>query len=157
WIENKKPSALATATGLVCGLVAITPASGFVGPIASIAIGIIAGGVTYLAVFLRSKKARVDDTLDVWGAHGIGGVVGALLTGVFAEKVINSAGANGLLFGNPGQFLTQLIAVAVTATYSFIVTLLLFAVLSRFKLRVSDKEELEGLDQAAHGEDAYRL
>ncbi|MGZ3598503.1 MAG: ammonium transporter [Ktedonobacterales bacterium] len=157
WIENKKPSALATATGLVCGLVAITPASGFVGPMASIAIGIIAGGVTYLAVFLRSKKARVDDTLDVWGAHGIGGVVGALLTGVFAEKVINSAGANGLLFGNPGQFLTQLIAVAVTATYSFVVTLLLFMLLSRFKLRVSDKEELEGLDQAAHGEDAYRL
>jgi ammonium transporter, Amt family len=157
WIENKKPSALATATGLVCGLVAITPASGFVGPMASIAIGIIAGGVTYLAVFLRSKKARVDDTLDVWAAHGMGGLVGALLTGVFAEKVINSAGANGLLFGNPGQFLTQLVAVAVTATYSFVVTLLLFLLLSRFKLRVSDKEELEGLDQAAHGEDAYRL
>ena len=157
WIENKKPSALATATGLVCGLVAITPASGFVGPIASIAIGIIAGGVTYLAVFLRSKKARFDDTLDVWAAHGIGGVVGAILTGVFAEKVINSGGANGLLFGNPGQFLTQIVAVVVTAVYSFIVTLLLFMVLSRYKLRVSDKEEIEGLDQAAHGEEAYRL
>ncbi len=136
WAENKKPSAMATATGAVCGLVAITPASGFVGPVASMAIGLIAGVVTYLMVLFRNKKTRIDDTLDVWGAHGMGGVVGAILTGVFAEKLINSAGNNGLLFGNPGQLLTQILAVAATATYAFIMTLLILKGLSIFGLRV---------------------
>jgi ammonium transporter, Amt family len=101
WAEHKKPSALATATGAVCGLAAITPASGFVGPIASIAIGVIAGLVTYLVLHLRSKYMHIDDTLDVWAAHGMGGVTGIILTGVFAEQAINSTG-KGLLFGNPG-------------------------------------------------------
>ena len=91
WAENKKPSALATAIGAVCGLIAITPASGYVGPMASIAIGTIAGLVTYLALHLRSKYLPIDDTLDVWAAHGMGGVTGVILTGVFAEKAINGA------------------------------------------------------------------
>jgi len=98
WMQNGRPSALATVTGAVCGLVAITPASGFVGPLSSIAIGIIGGLVTYMMLLFRSRRTQIDDTLDVWAAHGMGGVTGALLTGVFAEKVINSAGANGLLW-----------------------------------------------------------
>lgn len=158
WLHTKKPSAMATATGAVCGLVAITPASGYVGPIASIAIGIISGVVTYVALYLRTTKVRIDDTLDVWAAHGIGGFSGALLTGLFAEKAINAAGNNGLLFGNPGQLGVQLLAVLVTACYSFIVTYLLLKILSlKFKLRVSASEEKKGLDMAIHGESGYRL
>lgn len=157
WAENKKPSAMATATGAVCGLVAITPASGFVGPIASIAIGIIAGVVTYLMLLIRTKRTRIDDTLDVWAAHGMGGVVGALLTGIFAEKAINSAGNNGLLFGNPGQFWVQCLAVAVSLSYSFVITFILLKLLTPLKLRVSSEEEAEGLDLAVHGEEGYRL
>lgn len=158
WKEHKKPSALATATGAVCGLVAVTPASGFVGPIASIAIGIIAGVVTYLALLLRTKKIPVDDTLDVWAAHGVGGVTGAILTGVFAEKVINSAGNNGLLFGNPNQLAIQMFAVVVTALYAFFGTWVILKLLSfRMELRVSKAEETKGLDEAIHGEAGYVL
>ncbi len=157
WAEHKKPSAMATATGAVCGLVAITPASGFVGPIASIAIGIIAGVVTYLMLLLRSKKTTIDDTLDVWAAHGMGGVTGAILTGVFAEKAINSAGNNGLLFGNPSQLLVQILAVSVTLVFSFVMTFILLKLLTPLGLRVSEKEEAEGLDLAVHGEEGYRL
>jgi Amt family ammonium transporter len=157
WIQHGRPSALATATGAVCGLVAITPASGFVGPLSSIAIGIIGGLVTYMMLLFRSKKTSIDDTLDVWAAHGMGGLTGAILTGVFAEKVINSAGANGLLFGNPGQLLTQIFAVAVTAVYAFVVTFVLLKFLSFMGLRVTDREEALGLDLAAHGEEGYRI
>jgi Amt family ammonium transporter len=157
WAENKKPSAMATATGAVCGLVAITPASGFVGPMASIAIGIIAGVVTYLMLLFRSKRTRIDDTLDVWAAHGMGGVTGAILTGIFAEKAINSAGNNGLLFGNPGQLWIQLLAVAVSVTYSFVITYLLLKLLAPMKLRVSSEDEAQGLDLAVHGEEGYRM
>lgn len=156
--QHKKPSAIATATGAVCGLVAITPASGFVGPVASVSIGIIAGVATYLALVIRSKKIKIDDTLDVWAAHGIGGVSGAVLTGVFAEKAINMAGNNGLLFGNPTQLGIQIFAVFVTALYSFIVTYGILKLLSiKFHLRVGIKEEKQGLDIAVHGEPGYRL
>ena len=159
WAENKKPSAMAAATGAVCGLVAITPASGFVGPVASLAIGIIAGVITYAAVFIRSNKVQIDDTLDVWAAHGVGGLVGAVLTGIFAEKIINGAGANGLLFGNPKQLLIQIIAVAAAAIYSFVATWVILKILVAFKipLRVSSSEEVQGLDLAVHGEAGYRL
>jgi len=108
-------------------------------------------------LLLRTKKMEIDDTLDVWAAHGMGGLTGALLTGVFAEKVINSAGANGLLFGNPQQLLVQIIAVAATVTYSFVVTFLLLKILSIMGLRVTDREEAIGLDIAAHGEEGYRI
>jgi Amt family ammonium transporter len=157
WAENKKPSAMATATGAVIGLVAITPASGFVGPMASIAIGVIAGVVTYLALFLRSKRTRIDDTLDVWAAHGMGGVVGALLTGVFAETAINAAGHDGALFGNIGQLGIQALAVLVSLSYSFVVTFILLKLLTPLKLRVSQEDEARGLDLAVHGEEGYRL
>jgi len=158
YAENKKPSAMGTATGAVCGLVAITPASGFVGPMASIAIGLIAGAITYLAMHYRSKKTSVDDSLDVWAGHGVGGVVGALLTGVFAEKAINSAGANGLLFGNAAQLGVQALAVVACAAYAFVATYIILKVLDEFiGLRVPAKEEELGLDLAVHGEAGYRL
>jgi ammonium transporter, Amt family len=157
WAEKKKPSAMSTAIGAVCGLIAITPASGFVGPMASLAIGIISSLVSYLALYLRSQRTQIDDTLDVWAAHGISGVTGVLLTGVFAEKAINNAGNNGLLFGNPTQFGIQLLAVFVTLAYSFGMTFLLLKVLAPLGLRVSAQEEAEGLDVAVHGEEAYGL
>lgn len=158
WAQNRKPSALATATGAVCGLVAITPASGFVGPIASIAIGIFAGVVTYIALMYRSLRTKVDDTLDVWAAHGMGGLVGAVLTGVFAEKAINSLGNNGLLFGNSAQVGIQILAVVVTATYAFLATYIILKILSIVSpLRVNVSDEEKGLDLAVHGEAGYRL
>jgi Amt family ammonium transporter len=156
--EHKKPSALAGAIGAVCGLVAITPASGFVGPISALAIGIIAGVVTYLAAHWRTRMTTIDDTLDVWAAHGIGGLTGAVLTGVFAERAINAAGNNGFLFGNPEQLLVQVLAVAVTALYSFVMTYVILKLLSLWlPLRVSSSDEEEGLDLAVHGEVGYRL
>jgi Amt family ammonium transporter len=159
WAENKRPSAMAAAIGAVCGLVAITPASGYVGPVASIAIGILGGAVTYLAVYIRGRAIKIDDTLDVWAGHGMGGLTGAILTGVFAEKAINAAGADGALFGNPHQLVVQLIAVVAVGIYSFVATWVILKVLSlvRFPLRVSQKEEAEGLDMAVHGEAAYRM
>jgi Amt family ammonium transporter len=159
WAEKRKPSAIAAAIGAVCGLVAITPASGYVGPVASIAIGIIAGVITYLAVHVRGKKIKIDDTLDVWAGHGIGGLTGAILTGVFAEKAINSAGANGLLFGNPHQLLVQIIAVCASGIYAFVATYLILKVLMLIgmPLRVSSSDEAEGLDVAVHGEPGYQL
>ncbi|MBI4133660.1 ammonium transporter [Candidatus Uhrbacteria bacterium] len=159
WAEHRKSSAMAAATGAVCGLVAITPASGFVGPIASIAIGIIAGVITYAAVYLRTTKIKIDDTLDVWAAHGIGGLTGAILTGIFAEKAINAAGNNGLLFGNPDQLTVQIIAVVAVGIYAFVATWLILKVLSLIglPLRVSSSDEEQGLDLAVHGEAGYRL
>ncbi len=108
-------------------------------------------------LLFRSRRMHVDDTLDVWAAHGMGGLTGAILTGVFAEQAINSAGRNGLLFGNPAQLWTQVLAVAVTLTYSFVVTFLLLKLLAPLGLRVSSQDEAQGLDLAVHGEAGYRL
>ncbi len=158
WAENGKPSAMAAAVGAVCGLVAITPASGFVGPISAIAIGVIAGVITYLAVYWRMNKSSIDDSLDVWAAHGVGGLVGAVLTGFFAEKAVNAVGNDGLLFGNAGLVWTQVVAVCATALYAFIATYIILKVLSMFtSLRVTSQEEEEGLDISSHGETGYRL
>jgi len=158
YAETGKPSAMATVTGAVCGLVVITPASGFVGPISSVAIGIIGGIFTYSVLYLRTKHTTIDDSLDVFACHGVGGITGALLTGIFAEKAINANGANGLLFGNPNQLLIQAIAVIVVAIYSFVVTVIILKLLDRYiGLRVSVKEEKLGLDQAVHGETGYRI
>jgi ammonium transporter, Amt family len=153
WAEKKKPSSMSAATGAVCGLVAITPASGFVGPISALAIGTIAGLATYLALYWLHNYTRIDDTLGVWPAHGIGGFVGALLTGIFAEKVINVSGNNGLLFGNSGQFGIQALVVAVAACYAFIVTYVIVWIINRtVGFRVTEEEEREGLDLAESGE-----
>lgn len=154
WI-NQKPGALGFATGAVAGLVAITPASGYVGPLAAIAIGVAASLICYYAVVLRMKY-RIDESLDVLGVHGVGGAIGALATGIFASKAINSAGANGLLFGNPKQFLVQLATVAIVGVYAFVATWIIAKVIDKVMgLRVVEKEEDVGLDLAQHAETAY--
>ncbi len=156
WIHMGKPNAVGIVTGAVVGLVAITPASGYVGPVEAIIIGALASLVSYTAMYLKNKHTKVDDSLDVFACHGLGGTVGALATGFFASKLINSAGANGLFFGNAGQVETQFIAVAASWIYSFVVTLVLFKVLDMtMGLRVTDEEETVGLDIASHGEEAY--
>jgi Amt family ammonium transporter len=157
WVQYGRPSALAAATGAVAGLVVITPASGYVRPLSSIALAIIGGLVTYLMFLLRNKLTNIDDTLDVWAVHGMGGLMGALLTGVFAEQVINTGGANGLFLGNPGQLVPQIIAVLATTMYSFVVTFLLLKLISFMGLRVDKRDEIVGLDLAAHGEEGYRI
>jgi len=156
WSQFKKPSAIATATGAIVGLVAITPASGYVGPMASIAIGILAGTISYVALLFRTHKTYIDDSLDVWAAHGVGGFTGALLTGVFAEKSINAAGNNGVIFGNWNQLGVQAIAVCTTAMFTVAGTWILLTLLKKImNIRVSKKEEEDGLDISLHGEKGY--
>jgi Amt family ammonium transporter len=157
WIFRGKPTTLGAASGAVAGLVAITPAAGFVGPMSAILIGSIAGVICYLAV-LAKPKLGYDDSLDVVGVHCVGGIVGALATGLFASKLINSAGADGLFYGNPGQLLTQFIAVLVTVVYSFVVSYILFKIIdATMGLRVSTDEEVRGLDISEHQETGYSL
>jgi len=157
WIFRGKPTTLGAASGAVAGLVAITPAAGFVGPMSAIIIGILAGVICYLAV-LAKPKLGYDDSLDVVGVHCVGGMVGALATGLFASKLINPAGGDGLFFGNPGQLWVQFIAVAATLVYSFVVSFILFKVLDlTMGLRVSVDEEVAGLDLSEHQETGYAL
>jgi len=154
WQDNK-PSVLGIITGAVVGLVAITPAAGYVTPLSAIAIGAIAAPISYYAIKFRQRR-NLDESLDVWACHGIGGTWGALATGLFASKVVNPAGADGLLYGNPAQFFVQLITVVVTIVFSFGMTFLISKLLSRFMgLRVSENEEEVGLDISEHGEQAY--
>jgi Amt family ammonium transporter len=156
WLHVGKPNAVGIVTGAVAGLVAITPASGFVGPVEAIAIGIGASMFCYLVMYLKNKYTKIDDSLDVFACHGVGGIWGALATGIFASKMVNSAGANGLLLGNASLLIAQLTAVCVIGIYSFVMTLILFKVLDKtMGLRVTDSEEIEGLDIAQHGEKAY--
>jgi ammonium transporter, Amt family len=157
WWHTGKASAVGVGAGAVAGLVAITPASGFVDVPPAIAIGIGAGTFCYLAVQLR-HRLHLDDTLDVVGVHGVGGAWGALATGIFATAAVNSAGANGLIHGNPGQLGAQAAAVGVTLAYSLIATFVILRVLDLvFGLRVSEEEEKLGLDLSQHGERAYAL
>jgi Amt family ammonium transporter len=152
---HKRPSVIGTATGAVVGLVAITPASGFVTPMAAIIIGAAASVFSYYAMLFRMKR-NIDESLDVWACHGIGGTWGAIATGIFATAAVNSAGANGLLYGNPGQVVTQVTAVAVTWIYAFVVTFILAKVIdTAIGLRVRDEEEAVGLDISQHAEKAY--
>src|SRR5204863_8571260 len=146
---------LGAASGAVAGLVAITPASGFVTPLAAIVIGFAAGVLCYSACFLKSIFGY-DDSLDVVGVHGVGGILGAILTGIFASKAINPAGNDGLLYGNASLVVTQVIAVAVTVAFaaagSAIILLVIKAIIG---LRVTETEELQGLDLSQHSESAY--
>ncbi len=155
WLHRGKPTTLGAASGCVAGLVAITPAAGFVTPLPSIVIGLVAGALCYAGVLVK-WRLRYDDSLDVVGVHGVGGITGALLTGIFATTAVNAAGANGLLYGNPGQFVTQLIAVVVTAGYSFGVSYVLLRIVdATVGLRVSAEEESVGLDLSQHSESGY--
>jgi len=157
WKHRGRPTVLGAASGAVAGLVAITPASGFVGPMAAVAIGAIAGGACYYAISLKSVF-NYDDSLDAVGVHGVGGTIGALLTGIFATKAINAAGADGLLTGNASLLLWQAISVAVVMAYTFIVSWVLLKGLDAVMgLRVTHEHELEGLDLSQHGESGYSL
>ena len=156
WIQRGKPTALGVASGLVAGLVAITPASGFVGPMAAIVIGLAAGVICYMAVSLVKPMLGYDDSLDAFGVHGVGGAFGAIATGLFASKAINSAGNDGFFFGNPSLLGTQIVAVVVVAVYAFVVSLILLKVIDwTMGLRVSTEDEMEGLDLSQHGESGY--
>jgi Amt family ammonium transporter len=138
-------------------LVAITPASGFVSPLPALVIGFVAGIVCFMAVRVKSRLGY-DDALDVVGVHGVGGIWGALATGLFAEVAVNSAGANGLLFGNPRQLLIQAIAVLATIVLAFVGSLILLKIVDAVVgLRVVDEGEARGLDLSEHNEAAYAL
>jgi Amt family ammonium transporter len=155
WYHRGKPTMFGAATGAIAGLATITPAAGFVGPMPALFIGMAAGLLCYTA--LNAKvKFRYDDSLDAFGVHGVGGMLGTIMAGVFASTAINSGGANGLVFGNPKQLAIQIGAVALVAVYSFAVSMVLFKVIDKVMgLRVSRDEEIEGLDISQHGEQGY--
>lgn len=156
WAHRGRPSVLGIATGAVAGLVAITPAAGFVNAQAAILIGAGAGTICYFATQLKGRL-RVDDALDVWSVHGVGGTWGALATGLFATLAVNGAGANGLVYGDPSLLGKQAIAVVVTWVYSAAVTWLILKGLDiTVGLRVQEREEVLGLDASQHGEMAYQ-
>jgi Amt family ammonium transporter len=149
-----KPTAVGAATAIVVGLVAVTPAAGFIGPMSAIALGGIAAVPSYFALIYRARTS-LDDSLDVVAAHGLGGTVGAILTGVFAQKSLNGV-ADGLLFGNPGQVVTQIIAVGAAIAYSGAASFVLLKLVSLvFPLRAAAADETEGMDMSMHGEEAY--
>ncbi len=158
WWHNGTPTILGAATGAVAGLVAITPACGFVNPMNAVFIGMIVAMVCYTAVAIIKGKLGYDDSLDAFGVHGVGGAVGTIATGLFAEKAVNAAGANGLFFGNAHQlfiqFLSLLVAVAFAAFMTFIIYKIVDAVLG---MRVEEKNELIGLDLTQQSEAAYTV
>ncbi len=156
WKWHGKPTTLGAASGAVAGLVAITPAAGFVGIVPAVIIGIGAGLFCYIGVSLKARFGY-DDSLDVVGIHGVGGIWGALATGLFANQAINPAGFNGLFYGNPGQLWIQFVSVVATCLFSFIVSYVLLKIVNVIvPLRVSDEEEEAGLDVALHSESAYQ-
>jgi len=153
-IRQQKSTAVGAATAIVVGLVAVTPAAGFIGPMSAIALGGIAAIPSYIALLVR-VKTNLDDSLDVIAAHGVGGTVGALLTGVFAQKGLNGI-ADGLLFGNPGQVWTQFVAVMAAAIFSAAVSFILLKLIGLvLPLRADSTDETAGLDVNQHGEEAY--
>lgn len=152
-MRGKKPSVMGFCIGAVVGLVAITPAAGFVAIPQSIFVGVFAAIVSNLAVYIKQKSTKLDDTLDVFPCHGIGGMVGMLMTGIFATKAVNAAGNDGLFYGNPGFFFTQVKAMAIAVGYSFGVSFLIFKFINYIlPLRVSSEDEEIGLDASQHNE-----
>ena len=157
WLHKGAPSVLGAAAGAVAGLVAITPASGFVDVSASILIGLGAGTFCYVGIQI-AKRLRIDDALDVFGVHGIGGAWGALATGIFATVAVNAAGADGAAYGNLAQLGTQAIAVLASVTYSAVMTFVILKVINVFVgLRVPETDEVLGLDASQHRESAYQI
>lgn len=158
WIRNGKPTVFGIVTGSIAGLATVTPASGFVTPVSAILIGIAASVVCFIAVAVTKPRFGYDDSLDAFGVHGVGGVLGTLLTGVLASKVINPSGSNGLLYGNPRQLFVQLLGVIVAVGYTFLATLIIYKLVDIFfRIRVSEKDELVGLDLTQHRERAYTI
>jgi Amt family ammonium transporter len=153
WMQ-RRPTVLGTVTGAVAGLVAITPAAGFVSPMAAIAIGIGAGIVCYFVMLFMKNKLHFDDSLDVFAVHGVGGIWGAIATGIFADAAVN--GYDGLLAGNVHQFLVQILAVVIVIAFTFIMTMIIGKLVDMtIGLRVNAREETVGLDLSQHGERAY--
>lgn len=158
WAHHGKPTVLGCVSGAVAGLVGITPAAGFVTPIPAIVIGLVAGPLCYFAVAVVKSKVGYDDSLDAFGVHGVGGTWGAIATGLFANKAVNSAGADGLFYGDSALLVKQLIAVGSTIAFVAIATFVILKAISIFaKLRVSADDEVIGLDISVHGENAYAL
>ncbi len=158
WIQYGKPTIFGSCSGAVAGLVAITPAAGFVSVIPAIIIGVLASVFCFITVTVIKPKMGYDDALDAFGVHCIGGTWGALATGLFASRAVNSAGADGLFFGNPKQFLIQLVAVGVTLVYSLVVSMIIYKVIDVIiGVRVNEKEEAMGLDMTQHHERAYTV
>lgn len=156
WLHHGKPTMLGAASGAVAGLVGITPAAGFVTPLSAIAIGLVAGVVCYLGVSVIKKKFGYDDSLDAFGVHGIGGMWGAIATGIFCTTSVNEFGKDGLLYGNAAQVGTQAIGVLATVAFAATATFIILKVVGLVtKLRATEEEEEIGLDLTIHGEDAY--
>ena len=157
WKYIGKATTLGAASGAVAGLATVTPASGFVGPVSAAIIGILAGVICFLGIRLKNRFGY-DDSLDVVGVHGVGGVLGLFATGLFACTAVNPGGANGLFFGNPAQLGIQCLVIGVTIVYTFVLTYILFKIIDKiFGLRVSEEEEISGLDLSQHDETAYNL
>ncbi len=162
WLIKGKPSAVGIAVGGVVGLVAITPAAGYVSVSSALIIGLAAGVISNLVANWRAGRSRIDDTLDVFACHGVGGLWGSIATGLFASAAISVSatvpGVNGLLFGNPGQLVAQLVAIGVVVPFAFFGSYLLLRLVNIFSpLRVSEEAEDAGLDLSEHGEEAYHL
>ncbi|MCR3758839.1 ammonium transporter [Clostridium felsineum] len=158
WFITKRPTVLGALTGTLAGLVSITPACGFVTVGSSLIIGILGGIICFFSVSFLKKRFKYDDALDAFGCHGVGGTWGAIATGIFATKAVNSGGANGLLYGDPSLVLKQLIATGATYAYSIIGTIIIIKLVTLvFKIRSSEDEELQGLDISIHGERAYHI
>jgi len=155
WKVDGKPSLIGAFTGAVAGLACVTPCAGFIPTWSAFIIGLLAGSVCYGAVKFK-ERMKWDDALDVWAAHGVGGILGSVALGVFASTAVNAAGADGLLRGNPGFLGVQVLAVLIVGTYSFVVTWLILKVIDIFEpVRVPDDIEQRGLDSQLHGEEAY--
>jgi Amt family ammonium transporter len=158
WIRTRRPTALGVISGAVAGLVAITPASGYVTPLAAIAIGLLAGAICYVAVMFMKGKLGYDDSLDAFGVHGVGGMLGALCTGLWATVAVNPAGADGLFYGGASLLLYQFIAVVGSFAYSFVLSYGLLKLVDKVVgLRVSADNESIGLDLTQHSESAYTV
>ncbi len=158
WAHQQQPSVLGVGVGAVAGLATITPASGYVNVLAAILIGMSASVVCYWTVHLLKARLKIDDALDVFGVHGVGGALGAIATGLFATTAVNPHGVNGLLYGNPSQFEVQLFAVVVTGLYALTMTWIILKLIDlTVGLRVEEGEERMGLDSTQHGEAAYRI
>lgn len=156
WVTKRKPSAVGMAVGGVCGLVAITPGSGYVGVPAAIVIGLVAGVLSNLVSNWRVARTKIDDALDVFACHGVGGIWGSIATGLFAAKHINPTGADGLLYGNPSLLSAQCIALVAVAAFAFAGSYVLLKLVNVFTpLRVGPEEEEIGLDLSQHGEEAF--
>lgn len=157
WLHRGKPTMFGAATGAIAGLATITPASGFVGPMSALVIGLLAGGICYIALNMKNRLGY-DDSLDAFGVHGVGGIIGTVATGFLAQKLLNPAGADGLFFGSARLLITQLIAIAVTAVYSFVITVIILKLIDKtIGLRVDEESEVMGLDISQHGESGYTL